>query len=287
MALYLCLNEDGTGVVSEQNPIQTKHTTNGEPATLPVYVFNDGKRKGVANDTNPPKLIYTNVQIKVEGVGYRLETGLISSTSDVIVNLESNEGWNIGTIIKSGLERMRVEEILTPTSVRVQRNYSADGVSSTISSHNIGAMFISETTSVSLALPNVNDYNQEGTYLGGGQALTGGLDPTLLTNALDAQETSNIVRSSRADRYAVGSLLKLNNETMKVLSISGSELTVLRGYNGTKRQAHGTNTVITCVGITDIGVTHKLYVKNDPPAGLPTQKKRDVKIVIIGDEEPL
>ena len=46
MALYLCLNEDGTGIVSAQNPIQTKHTSNGEPMTVPVYIFNDGKRKG-------------------------------------------------------------------------------------------------------------------------------------------------------------------------------------------------------------------------------------------------
>ena len=35
MALYLCLNEDGTGIVSAQNPIQTKHTSNGEPMTVP------------------------------------------------------------------------------------------------------------------------------------------------------------------------------------------------------------------------------------------------------------
>lgn len=47
MALYLCLNEDGTGIVSAQNPIQTKHTSNGEPMTVPVYIFNDGKEKGL------------------------------------------------------------------------------------------------------------------------------------------------------------------------------------------------------------------------------------------------
>ena len=110
MALYLCLNEDGTGIVSAQNPIQTKHTSNGEPMTVPVYIFNDGKRKGVDNDTNPPELIYTNIQVKVEGVGYTSEKEISPSNSDVTLMFSSVSGWNLGTIIRAGMERMRVEE---------------------------------------------------------------------------------------------------------------------------------------------------------------------------------
>lgn len=286
MALYLCLNEDGTGIVSEQNPIQTKHTSNGEPVTKEVYIFNDGKRNGVPNDQNPPALIYTNIQIKVEGVGYNLETPITASQSDVTLTLDGNKGWNIGTIIKSGLERMRVEEILTGTSIRVQRNYTADGKPSTIQAHQIGAMFISECTDVSLALPNASDYNSQGTFLNGGVAVTTGVDPTFLVNGVDALESSNLIRSSQGARYHVNSLIKIDQEIMKVLSKNGNELTVLRGFNGTNRQVHNANAVIYCVGLVDIGTTHKFYIKNDPPTGLPTQKKSDIKLVIVSDEEP-
>ena len=167
MALYLCLNEDGTGIVSAQNPIQTKHTSNGEPMTVPVYIFNDGKRKGVDNDTNPPELIYTNIQVKVEGVGYTSEKEISPSSSDVTLVFSSVAGWNIGTIIKAGMERMRVEEVLSANSVRVTRNYTADGGSSTLTGHTTGTMFIAEATSVSVALPDINNPSNPGVFLNG------------------------------------------------------------------------------------------------------------------------
>ena len=286
MALYLCLNEDGTGIVSEQNPIQTKHTNSGEPVTIPIYLFNDGKRSGVENDSNPPELVYTNTQIKVEGVSYLLEREVSPSTSDVILNFDGVAGWIIGTIIKAGMERMRVEEVVTSNSIRVQRNYTADGKPSTITGHNIGTRFIAESTSISLALPDINNYNNPGTFLAGGESLAGGIDPTTLALAVNAQETSNIIRSSNASRYPVGSIIKIDKEEMKVLSASGNDMTVLRGYNGTARASHNQNATIYCVGIVDIGVTHKFFMKNDPPSGLPTQKKSDVKLVIMSDEEP-
>lgn len=286
MALYLCLNEDGTGIVSEQNPIQTKHTSNGEPMTVPVYIYNDGKRKGVDNDKNPPALIYTNIQVKVEGVGYSLEVAVSPLTSDVTLHFDSVSGWNIGTIIKAGMERMRVEEVLTARSVRVQRNYTADGGSSTMQGHTIGTMFIAEATSVSLALPDIANYNNPGTFLSGGDSLMNGLDPSYLTTALTESENSNIVKTLKASSYAVGSTIKINSEEMKVLSVSGNDVTVLRGYNGTRRQSHSQNSIIYLVGMKDIGKTHKVFIKNDPPSGLPTQKKSDVKIVIVADEEP-
>lgn len=287
MALYLCLNEDGTGVVSAQNPIQTKHTNSGEPVTIPIYLFNDGKRSGVENDSNPPELLYANTQIKVEGVSYLLETEVSPSTSDVTLNFDGVAGWNIGTIIKAGMERMRVEEVLTPTSIRVQRNYTADGKPSSITGHTIGTRFISESTSISLALPDVSNYDNPGTFLSGGESLTAGLDPTTLSLGVNAQETSNTIRSSNAARYAVGSIIKIDKEEMKVLQVSGNDMTVLRGYNGTARAAHTQNATIYLVGIVDKNVTHKFFMKNDPPAGLPTQKKSDVKLVIMSDEEPV
>lgn len=265
MALFLCMNDDCTGIVSDLNPLVTKHTSNGEPVTISAYIFNDGKRKNVPNDQNPPPLIYTNVQVKVEGVSYTLEQALTPSNSDVTLYFDGIDGWNIGTVIKSGLERMRVEEILTNKSVRVQRNYTADGVASTISGHNIGEVFIADATSVTVALPNITDYTKAGTFL---DSIIGGLEPTSLSNALTNQESNNIVRSSRADRYSEGCIIKIDNEQMKVISISGSDMTVLRGYNGTSRAVHNANATITLVGINDINKTHKIFIKNDPPSGL-------------------
>lgn len=287
MALHLCLNSDGTGLVSPQNPIQTKHTNSGEPVTVPVYIYNDGKRSGVENDSNPPELLYANTQIKVEGVSYLLEREVSPSNSDVTLNFDSVSGWNIGTILQAGMERMRVEEVLNNKAVRVQRNYTADGKPSTLSSHNVGTRFTAEATTISLALPDVNNYNNPGTFLPGGEALVNGLDPTILALAVNNLETSNIIRSSDASKYANGSIIKIDKEEMKVLSTSGNDMTVLRGYNGSTRTAHSQNATIYLVGMVDKMVTHKIFIKNDPPGGLPTQKKADVKLVVISDEEPV
>lgn len=286
MALYLCLNEDGTGIVSEQNPIQTKHTNSGEPVVKPVYIFNDGKRSGVENDSNPPALLYSNIQVRVDGVSYLLERDISSSSSDVNLIFNGIDGWNIGTIIKAGMERMRIEEVLSSNSVRVQRNYTADGKPSTITGHGQQTNFISETSAVSLALPEPNNYANPGAFLPGGDALSGGIDPTNLVLSLGAGESANVVRSSNASRYAIGSIIKINSEEMKVLSVAGNDITVLRGYNGTTRTPHPQNSTIFLVGIVDIKITHKVFIKNDPPAGLPTQKKADTKIVVMSDEEP-
>lgn len=285
MSLYLCLNADGTSVVSEANPIQTRHTSQGEPVEVPVYIVNDGKRTNVPNDVSPPELIYTNLQVKVEGVGYSLESPLTSSTSDVNLTLSGNTGWNIGTILKSGLERMRIEEITSTTSIRVQRNYTADGKTSVIQSHQVSTLIISETTDVSLALARPDNNGEVGSYLAGGAALTTGLDPTNLVTSVNALETSNVVRSTDATLYTKGNLIQIDSEIMKVVSISGNDITVQRGYRSS-RASHTGNAVIYCVGIRDINKTHKFYIKVDPPSGLPTQKKRDIKIVIVSDEEP-
>lgn len=290
MALYLALNQDASGVVSEQNPIQTKHSSEGEPVVVPVYLFNDGKRKNVANDTNPPPLIYTNLRLQIEGVAYVLQQNLQSTISDVNVVCDSVNGWNIGTIIRSGVERMRVEQVISASTVRVQRNYTADGGTSSISSHSVGSVLTAETVSVALALPNPSntDYSNPGTFQSGGVSITSGIDPTILTQALGSLETQNIVKSNNGTRYHVGSIIKIGNEEMKVLAISGNDVQVLRGYNGTTRTTHSLNAVIHCVGIVDISpITHKFFIRNDPPAGLPTQKKRDIRISIVADEEPL
>jgi hypothetical protein len=74
---------------------------------------------------------------------------------------------------------------------------------------------------------------------------------------------------------------------MKVVAVSGNDVQVVRGYNST-RASHVQNSVIYMVGIVDKApITHKFYIKNSPPAGLPTQKKKDIRIVLVADEEPL
>lgn len=289
MALYLALSADGSNSVSDLQPIQTRHSADGEEVVVPVYIYNDGKRKNVANDTNPPALIYTNLSINIQGVAYTLAQAIQSSISDVTLQFDSVSGWNIGTVLKAGLERMRVEEVLNATSIRVQRNYTADGKSSTLSSHSVGEIFTADTSNVSIALPSPSDttYNTPGTFMQPGQAITTGVDPTVLTQVIDNLETSNIVKSNNGLKYAVGSLIKIDSEIMKVVAVSGNDIQVIRGYNST-RASHTQNSTIYCVGIVDKApVTHKIFIKNDPPAGLPTQKKKDVQIVLLADEEPV
>ena len=286
--LYLCLNEDGTGIVDDNTyTINTKHTNSGEPATLPLYVVNDGVRYGTNEQAGSVPLVYTGVQIKVEGVTYTLQSPLSASISDVNVTLSGTQGYNIGTILKAGAERMRVEEVVSNYVIRVTRNYTADGGSSTITGHTTGTSFVADTSTVSLALPVVSDYNRAGNFYAGGSPLTVGFDPTTLSLTIDSMETTNVLRSSNASKYSVNSIIKIDNEEMKITNIQGNEITVVRGYNNTNRTVHVQNAIIYCVGIADIGVAHKFFVKNDPPAGLPTQKKADNKLVLVANEEPL
>jgi len=287
MSLYLALQPDATSVVSDLNPIQTKHSSDGEPVTVPVYIYNDGKRKNVTNDTNPPPLIYTNLRFEVQGVSYTLQQAIDANISTNVLTFDSIVGWNIGTILKAGTERMYILELLSATSIRVTRNYTADGKSSSITGHSVGEVITAETGSVQIALPDPSDatYATPGTFA---STISVGVDPSILTQAIDSQEASNVIKSNNALKYVMNSILKVDSEQMKVVAISGNDIQVIRGYNSTTRTAHSQNATIYCVGIVDIApTTHKIFVKNDPPAGLPTQKKKDVKIVLIADEEPL
>ena len=92
MAIYLALKDDGSSIVTDLNPISTKHTSNGDSKTVPVYIANDGKRKNVPNDTQPPKLLYTNIQVRVEGVAYKLGQSISPSTSDTVLTFDSVAG---------------------------------------------------------------------------------------------------------------------------------------------------------------------------------------------------
>lgn len=267
MALFLCLKSDGTSIVSNDNPLSTKHSSAGEPKTIECYIANDGKRNGVPNDTIQ-ELIYTNIQVRIEGVDHLLGQAIGSITSDNTLMFDSVNGWNIGTILRSGTERLRVEEVLSEKSIRVTRNYTADGGSSVISSHQISANFVAESNTVSLALPQAADYSREGIYNAGGEPLTGGFDPTTLTVGINSNESSNVIRSSNGSVYTEGSVIQIGTEQMKIVSMTGNDLTVIRGYNGTDRNAHSQNDIITCVGIVDLAPkTHKFFIKNDPPAG--------------------
>ena len=286
--LYLCLNSDGSGIVDDNTyTINTKHTNSGEAATIALYVVNDGVRFGTQEAPNSVPLVYTGTQIRVEGVTYTLQSPLSASISDVNVTLSGTSGYNIGTILKAGTERMRVEEVVSQYVVRVTRNYTADGGSSTIVGHTNGESFVADTSTVSLALPVVTDYDSAGSFLPSGASLSSGFDPSTLLLTVDDNEKTTTIRSSNASRYAKNSIIKIDNEEMKVVSVQSNEITVVRGYNNTKRATHTMNAIIYCTGIADIGVAHKFFIKNDPPAGLPTQKKADVKIVLMANEEPL
>lgn len=287
MALYLCLRDDCTSIVSDDNPISTKHTNQGEPQTLRLYLFNDGLRTGVSGDNSGMELIYTNINILVEGYSHTLQTALSPSTSATTVTLDTTAGWGIGTIVKAGLERMRIEEIVSNNTVRVTRNYTADGGTSTIATHTVGTTITPETTNVSLAPASVDDANTAGTFLNGGEQLTVFLAPTYLQNAVTSAETATSITSSDGSMYSKDCIIQIDSEQMKVTEVSGNTLTVIRGYNGTARVGHSVRSIIYLVGLTESYKAYPFYIKNDPPSGLPTQKKYDIKIKISTDEEPL
>lgn len=287
MALYLCLNSDCTGIVTDTNPLQTKHTNQGEAQTIRCYLFNDGKRTGVDNDTSGMALIYTNINILIEGLSHTLQAALSPSTSATNLTLDSTDGWGIGTILKAGLERMRVEEIISSTNVRVTRNYTADGGVSNIGTHTVGATITPETTNVSLAPASVDDVTQAGTFLGGGETLSVFLAPTYLSNALTSAESATTVQSGDGTQYAENDIIQIDSEQMRIDAVSGNTLTVTRGFNNTTRANHQARAIINLVGMSQIGKAYPFFIKNDPPSGLPTQKKYDIKIKISTDEEPL
>lgn len=287
MALYLCLNDDCTGVVNDSNPLSTKHTNQGEPQTLKCYLFNDGLRTGVEGDTSGMALIYTNINILIEGYSHTLQTALSPSTSATTMVLDTSSGWGIGTIVKVGLERMRIEEIISNTTVRVTRNYTSDGGTSTIATHTVGSTVTPETTNVSLAPASVDDVNTAGTFLNGGESLSVFLAPTYLQSAITSAESATTVTSGDGSMYSENCIIQIDSEQMRVDSVSGNTLTVTRGYNGTTRSGHSSRSIIHLVGLTESYKAYPFFIKNDPPSGLPTQKKYDIKIKISTDEEPL
>lgn len=287
MALHLCLRDDCTSIVSDSNPISTKHTNQGEAQTVRCYLFNDGLRTGVENDTSGMELIYTNINILIEGNAHTLQTALSPSTSATTMTLDTSNGWGIGTIVKAGLERMRVEEIVSNNTVRVTRNYTADGGTSTIATHTVGTIVTPETTNISLAPVSVDDTSLAGTFLNGGETLELFLAPTYLQSAITSAESATTVVSGDGSMYSKNCIIQIDNEQMRVESVQGNTLTVTRGYNNTMRSGHSGKSIIYLVGITDTYKAYPFYIKNDPPSGLPTQKKYDVKIKISTDEEPL
>lgn len=287
MALNLYHDKDCLRPVSDADPFISKHTNAGEPVVTKLYIGNDGKRKGVSTDTpGEIALIYTNLKVQLEGVQVKLEQALNSSTGDNTLMVESTEGLNIGVIMKGGLERLRVEEVLTSKSIRVTRNYTADGKASNIQNHTIGSILSCETSMVSLALPSPNepDYNTEGVYVREGEPITTGVDPSVLQNEINAQATT--LNTNNGSRYHANGLIKIDNEVMKITNVSNNTLTVIRGYNGTTRATHHAQAIIYCVGIVDRTPTsHPVFVRVQPPANLPTQKSRSVRLVLVSDEE--
>ena len=111
--------------------------------------------------------------------------------------------------------------------------------------------------------------------------------PTYLTTAISSAESATSVVSGDGSQYGPNDIIQIENEQMRVMSVSGNTLTVTRGYNGTTRAGHALRSTINLVGIASTFKTYRFFIKNDPPSGLPTQKKYDVKIRISADEEPL
>lgn len=302
MALYFCKNANGTSIVDDINKIETKHVSTGsDPKTIPLYIFSDGKRKGVATDVaGSQQLIYTNTQIVIDGVTHILQNTLPPSKSSTTVELDSTEGYGIGTILKSKTERMRVEQVVSKTRLLVTRDYNEGGMS-VIAGHDPGDRMVAETTAVSLALPLPNDYDKADTFLSGGEPLIAGLNPTVLLQAVDDRETTNIIKCGNGTKYHVDCLIKIDNEIMKVTAINGNDLTVRRGWEGTVISRHdvtsidGKSTLVYLFGIanylaageTDVNKTHKIFLKVQPPSGIPTQRKSDVRLSLISDENPL
>ena len=289
MSLALYHDAECQRPVSDADPFISKHTNAGEAVTTVLYIGNDGKRKGVSSDVaGEIALIYTNLKVQLEGLQIQLEIALSPSTGDNTLTVESTDGLNIGVIMKSALERLRVEEVISNKSVRVTRNYTADGGTSTIQAHTIGTLMTCETSMVSLALPSPNDtsYATAGTYANAGEPLTNGVDPSLLQNQIDAQASTTLIRTNNGAKYSANSLIKIDNEVMKVTNVNGNELTVIRGYNGTVRAAHLAQAIIYCNGLVDILPTsHPIFVRVQPPAQLPTQVSKSIKLVIVSDEE--
>ncbi|MGL6175115.1 MAG: hypothetical protein ACRC1P_10970 [Cellulosilyticaceae bacterium] len=268
MSLKLSLDDKGIRVVDNiKNKIETKHDSTGKEDVIPLYIFNDGLRYGQSVDPNPPELLYTDIMVSLEGVSHILQKPIPASTGSVSLEFNSTEGWNIGTVITSKTERMRIE-LIEPngTVINVRRNYQ-DGGSSIITDHNTGAAFISETKSAYLALPDVGNYDTPGAFGDGGVALTAGLDPTYLSIAIDSRPTSTTVRSSSGVKYYPKSLIKIDDEIMRVDAVSGNDLTVTRGYNNTAIVNHVQNSIIYCVGLVDKMVgndaskSHKIFLK--------------------------
>ena len=313
MALYLSHTADGKNLVTALNPIQTRHSSNGEADIIPLYLFNDGKRTN-ADDTTVQPLRYTNIRVKIEGVGYKLTKTMDPTYTDTTLTVEIPTGetlkWNVGTILyintSTGTyngERMYVEKILGTNSVQVTRDYRTNipaGVTSTLKQHQYTANLVAvpETTSVALRLPYVDNYTTEpaeGDFQTGGLALTAGLDPTRLTADIN-DPAATTISSSNGLLYKTGSLIKIDDEIMKVESSTATAIQVTRGY-GSLATTHraittgGIQTYIYLVGLVDVlsvdSMTHKFFLKNDPPENLPTQKKQDIRIVIEADEEPL
>lgn len=296
MALYFCKNANGTSIVDDINKIETKHVSTGnDPKTIPLYIFSDGKRKGVANDVaGAQKLVYTNNQILIEGVTHILQNTLPPSKSSTTVELDSTEGYGIGTVLKSKTERMRVEQVVSKTRLLVQRDYTEGGVS-VIAGHDVGDRLVAETTSVSLALPLPTDYSKPDTFLEGGASLTVGLNPTELKESIDDRESTNIIKCGDGTKYHVNCLIKIDNEIMKVVAVNGNDLTVYRAWDGTAIARHTSGAIIYVFGIacylaageTDTTKTFKIFLKVQPSQNLPTQRKSDTKLSLLSDENPL
>jgi predicted outer membrane repeat protein len=97
--------------------------------------------------------------------------------------------------------------------------------------------------------------------------------------ALGVSTANNTFAVSDATYLGVGAVIQIDNEQMEITAISGTTVTVIRGFNGTMVAAHNTGASLTVPsdqrglarsinGYTDIGAVEE-NLPGTPPASLP------------------
>lgn len=317
MALVLAKKSDLTSVVSNVNAIETSHNETGDAQVVPLWLFNDSKRK---SDSAIMDLLYKNIVVDSIGVRCKLASGVNAAQTVLTVKTDDAAGiyaadienYNKGTILRYNSEELYVESVnKAQNQVTVIRGYN----STPTSDIPVDTILSGDDRQIKLQLPSVTDYSVVGSAwdaVVSGDPITVGLNPSKLTTSTigtDGDDViiitvaaianlppslSNIAGPTKGSPYIVGSLLKIDNEIFKVTAITNATtLQVLRATEGTVRGQHNANATVYLVGLTNGAsnvaspLAHPVFMQVKPPANLPTQKKKDVYLQVKADEYPL
>mgnify|MGYP003118156053 CR=1 FL=1 len=106
--------------------------------------------------------------------------------------------------------------------------------------------------------------NLKAVQLGSTVSLQSTGDPlpnNLLNEALDASETE--VDVDEGGQFSAGQIIQIDNELMKIVSISTNTLTVTRGYNNTTAAAHDNDSTISTLNVVSDGIIISYYAEPD------------------------